>query len=157
MNRVGGEVKKWGEGIHNHQQTGNSLILLSLHSPSYSSLSLSLSSDTDRSTDASVGIRSLDFPSHCLSSAPLLHLRYPPNPSSSSSRHHGEQITARPSWDHGCLPLQRSQRSVLSNLYHCFSLLDGWIHLREGSGNSQDKKKIDKVSEKVTLSFVRDN
>lgn len=43
MNRVGGEVKKWGEGIHNHQQTGNSLILLSLHSPSYSSLSLSLS------------------------------------------------------------------------------------------------------------------
>lgn len=41
-------------------------------------LSLSLPSYTDRSTDASAGIRSLDFPSLRLSSAPLRHLPFPP-------------------------------------------------------------------------------
>lgn len=49
---------------------------------------------------------------------PFLPL-FPLSSSSSSLSHHGEQITARPSWDHGCLPLQRSQRSVPESTCLC--------------------------------------
>lgn len=102
---------------------GNSLIPLSLSlTLSVSPLPiLSLSSNTAKSANASAGICSFYFPlllpqfltSLCSSGT---------STSSSSSRQHGEQITVRPSWDHGCLPLQRSQRSVPPELHLRVSL-----------------------------------
>lgn len=66
----------------------------------------------------------------------------------SSSSHHGEQITARPSWDHGCLPLQRSQRSVSPV---CVSVW--WLDQPARRTWQQLKKKMSR-SRAVSESFI---
>lgn len=96
-------------------------------SPSPLSLSLSLTSLLSASVYCSVGICS-DFPPasapdflSCLTHSLLLlfsSLTFSLSDTHSWSwTHHGEQITSRLSWHHGCLPLQRSQRSV--HLFVC--------------------------------------
>ena len=110
------------------------------------SLSLSFSSYTDRSTDASAGIRSLDSPSHHFS-APLLYLLF-------------THLKLPPWWTDNYPSILRPwvPASAKVTKVSAIRFVPVFLSVRwSGPPAGRDKENIDKVSGKVTLSFVRDN